>query len=318
VQLSLPQIPSIDSAQVQREILIMEAWIDAFLKDITNHPRLTDNTSLAYANDLRQFVSRLTEILDRPPELADFRPELIEAYFRAEVQAGRSSSTLYRRSVTLTKFQEYLLQNGRYQVDFPMYRPEPPLKRPQVVRILDEHEIELLNRSMQAARPPLAWRDQALLALLLELGLPVNRLVSLNQEDVKLSAGIIRPYAERREWVALETAQECLQRYLTKGRPELNSRQEEMALFISQMGRRLSRQGIWQILRHWSRAAGLEPVVSPRLLRYTSAARLLRAGRSFEELNLLLGHTNPVSTRMFLQRLEDGLKERQIELAPLS
>ena len=153
--------------------------------------------------------------------------------------------------------------------------------------------------------------------LSLNLGLPVSRLVSLNVADIEIQKGLIQPREGQNVWVTLDQAYSFMKRYLLEGRPELNSQPEENALFISQMGSRLSRQGIWQILDHWGRTAGLEFSISPRLLQYSAADRLLKAGHSIEEIHLLLGHTNYLSTRAFIRRLQNT-QEAEKETAQLA
>ena len=70
------------------------------------------------------------------------------------------------------------------------------------------------------------------------------------------------------------------------------------------MNGRMSRQGIWQILRHWGRMVVTPITLSPRLVRHTAALRVLRSGRSLVEVQALLGHSNPLSTQALLRRLQ--------------
>jgi integrase/recombinase XerD len=101
-----------------------------------------------------------------------------------------------------------------------------------------------------------------------------------------------------------------MERYLLEGRPELNHRADEKALFISQMDGRMSRQGIWQVLRHWGGMVKPPILLSPRLVRHTAALRMAQTGRTIAEIQSLLGHRNPLSTRALLRRLETACGER--------
>ncbi|RPI33570.1 MAG: hypothetical protein EHM70_05630 [Chloroflexota bacterium] len=74
---------------------------------------------------------------------------------------------------------------------------------------------------------------------------------------------------------------------------------------MSQVGVRMSRQSVWQVLRQRGRAANIPVMISPRLLRHTAALRLARAGRSLSEIQSFLGHSNPLSTQALLHRLEN-------------
>jgi integrase/recombinase XerD len=296
------------------KLMLMEAWATAFLDEIERTGRLAANTQLAYASDLRRFVSYLERLLGHPAEVEDFNPLILAEYFTHELTAGQSRNTIFRRKATLKKFHRYLILQGVGRSDFQLddldldrHSNSEHHRDAETVQILSTTQIQHLLDVMLSARPPRVRRDQAILTLLLELGLPVSRIVSLDLSDIDLSTKEIRPRQKGVRWVALGPAGEYLNRYLIEGRPDLNSDPAEPALFISQLGGRLSRQGIWQILEHWSKAAGFTTPASPRLLRYTAAVNLIDNNRSFEEIHLLLGHTNPLSTQAFLRRLHKTL-----------
>ena len=304
--------------------LQLEKLVDGFIQQLEQSTRYAANTRQAYTSDLRCFLEALENQLGRSATLADFQAEVLEAYFAGEARQGQSRNTLIRRKATLKKFHRYLGQSGYKLADFPLQELEAieipdreSGENPASIRPLTTEEINLLLKQMEDARLPRTRRDQALFLLVVELGLPVNRLVSLDLTDVDLQAGTLRPRADTTTRVQLGTAAEYLARYLTEGRPDLNPNPEDPALFISQFGGRLSRQGVWQILEHWGQASGFVGLVSPRGLRYTAAARLLQAGRSLDEIHLLLGHSNPLSTQAFLRRLAQAHEPAAVPAGPL-
>jgi integrase len=71
------------------------------------------------------------------------------------------------------------------------------------------------------------------------------------------------------------------------------------------MDGRLSRQGIWQILNHWGKLVNPPIKLSPRLLRHNAAVRMHRDGKPIPEIQIRLGHRNPLSTRALIRRLEN-------------
>ena len=68
-------------------------------------------------------------------------------------------------------------------------------------------------------------------------------------------------------WVTLPITTAKIRQYLKEGRPELTQSMREEALFVSQMGERITRQGVWQVLKTWGRQAKLRKAAFP-----TSAA----------------------------------------------
>ena len=147
------------------------------------------------------------------------------------------------------------------------------------------------------------------MSLLLETGLSVADLVELDLSDLDLRAGrlhIVRVHGTDK-WLPLGKSTDIVARYIREGRPELNPQPNEPALFVSQMGSRMSRQGIWQILNHWGKLADPPINISPRKVRHTAALRMSQAGRSLEEIQTLLGHSNPLSTQALLRRLKNHI-----------
>ena len=294
------------------EIGVVEGEIQAFLASLESLPSYSEGTRAAYASDLRIFLEHLRHSLDRLPVLDDFNSAQVTCFLEAEYKDGRQHSTLLRRRATLLCFERYLLSVGilddvrlkeeGFSIDLPCVSQikETP------VCLTDEQVICLLSILEQSPRP-LARRDYAILAVLVETGFSASaiRAVNLSELDLRAHKIHLKSSADEDCWLPLGNAQGPVELYLKEGRPELNHLPDEPALFISQNGVRMSRQSIWQVMRHWGKAAGLPVLLSPRVIRHTAARRMVRAGRSIPEIQILLGHSNPLSTLALLNRLEE-------------
>jgi integrase/recombinase XerD len=287
----------------------MKAEIEAFLDSLESETSYSRSTRMAYGTDLRLFFNHLLEILHHPPTLADFNAKQVADFLEADRQKGRRLSTLLRRRATLHCFDRYLRVEGLVQDS--LLSPEvqlydksdfEPIKK---TRHLTTNEINQLWEAMPATKKPLDLRDHAILAMLLETGISVSGLVSLNLSDLDLGAGCFHTVSDTGQdyWLSLGKSKEPLLTYIEKGRPDLNPASGEPALFISQNGIRMSRQSIWQILHNIGKTAGLSIKLSPRLIRHTATINLVRAGKSAAEIQQYLGHTNPLSTYALLHRL---------------
>lgn len=306
---------------MKKELSDLDMHIQAFLNDLKQTQRYTVNTQMAYASDLQHFIKFLAVFLDSVPNLSDINPMTIREYINFERESGLSPNTLYRRQITINKFQNFFKNNGHVGVHTQEHKLIPlrcqlylQKKQPHQVDIIQQDDADRLLAAMDTARVPHSTRDQAIFTLMLAAGLPVHRLVTLNLTDFNAPSGQILPKKGLKKWLSLGTPAVYIERYISSGRPELNPRSEEDALFISQMGYRLSRQGIWQIIEHWGRMIQPPIHVSPRKLRNTAAAKLINSGRPLEEIQLLLGHKNPLSTLALWRRLKHaGLLALEIE-----
>jgi integrase/recombinase XerD len=295
----------------------MEAQVSAFLASLENNPAYSESTRLAYASDLRVFLEYLKAILNRNPALDDLDAARVAEFMESESSAGRRQSTLVRRRATLRRFTHFLDETGVSQgnvlapngnlIDQAISAVSPR----KTAQCLTANQVAQLETLIENSPRPRARRDQAILALLLETGLSVGTLISLNLSDLDLRAGRLHITLESGDdaWLPLGAATPYLERYLHEGRPDLNHEPNEPALFISQMDGRMSRQGIWQILRYWGKLLNPPVTLSPRLVRHTAALRMARSGRSLTEIQTLLGHSNPLSTLALLRRLEASCGE---------
>jgi len=289
----------------------MEIQVDDFLSRLSIKNGYSRSTRQAYGNDLRRFIEFLLAELGRPPQLSDFNPGNVAEYLQAGWRMGLSANTLLRRRASLRRFAEFLRQQGEIEGDpteaaIVVHDESNGKQANGNVACLTSEEVARMRKAIQAAEHPRAYRDLALYQLLLETALSIGTLVDLNLDSFNADEGrlVVKPTSGSEVAYELGEATAALKRYLREGRPDLGASPEERALFISQMGGRMSRQGVWHALRNWGKQAGLSKEISPRLLRNTAAMRMIAAGQPLESLQHLLGHRNPLSTRALVRRLK--------------
>jgi integrase/recombinase XerD len=148
-----------------------------------------------------------------------------------------------------------------------------------------------------------------LLEILYATGLRVTELVSLNIDDVDLASAtlrVVRPKDKAERIVPIyERAIEPLQTYLERGRMQLLRDPKEPALFLNHRGRRLTRQGLWLIVKHYVREVGIVEDVTPQTLRHTFATHLIEKKADLEYVQELLGHANISTTQVYTQMNKD-------------
>lgn len=289
----------------------MDSQVKAFLASIEEGPAYSKSTRLAYASDLRVFLAYLVKRFQETLRIEDLNEEVIAGFLKAEIDSGRRKSTLLRRLATLRRFVKFLVSSQAIPADRISLDSMVNAARLGVsdgssnTACLSNSHVASLLEIMKNSPRPRAQRDQAILMLLLETGLSVGSLTALDLVDIDLGANCLRVRTDggRAGWFSMGAAGRYVEKYILGGRQELIHRPDDPALFVSQMNGRVSRQGIWQILNHWGRSARLPFSLSPRLLRNTAAWRMAQAGRPVTEIQALFGHSNPLSTRALMRRL---------------
>lgn len=290
----------------------MENLIQRYLNTFRDEKGQPTLTSVAYANDLSRWQRFLRRHLGREPQPGDLTAEHVRAFLESEAAEGVALTTLRRRVSVLRGLWRFAGEQGIELPPLPRPREllAPYLSRQaqdssQSPQVLQAEHLARLRIVLQHRRLPLILRDWALLCLLLETGLPVRRLTALNLQHVDWeNRQLLIPEFPKEIWIPLQQAYEPLLDYVERGRPELVSQQSETALFISQGGRRMSRQSLWQLLRHWGEEAQLPFRLTPRLLRDTAALRMLQRGLQTQKAGEWLGFTNPLSMQAMVNRLK--------------
>src|SRR5262249_28052444 len=101
-------------------------------------------------------------------------------------------------------------------------------------------------------------------------------------------------------------AVEALQVYLARDRPILVRRRRDTAeVFVTRVGKPLSRTGLWRVVKQHAQAAGLPTAVSPHPLRHSFATHLLAGGADLRVVQELLGHASIGTTQVYT-RVEMG------------
>ena len=92
------------------------------------------------------------------------------------------------------------------------------------------------------------------------------------------------------------------------------NRDDQMAVFLNHRGGRLSRQGIWGVVRKHGLTAGIADRLSPHVLRHSCATHMLDHGADIRTVQELLGHAS-VSTTQLYTKVSTDLLVRAYESA---
>jgi integrase/recombinase XerC len=195
----------------------------------------------------------------------------------------------------------------------------PKAARPLPKALSVEQAVALAQHETQGGRgrfaPALAARDHAIAELLYGCGLRVAELTGLDLHagaaargwvDVAdATAHVLGKGSKRRSVPVGGAALRALQAWLAQ-RPTLAAG-EELALFVSQRGTRLTANQLRQRLQAQALQAGLPTRVHPHMLRHSYASHLLQSSGDLRAVQELLGHaaisTTQVYTKLDYQHL---------------
>jgi len=158
----------------------------------------------------------------------------------------------------------------------------------------------------------LGLRDRAMIEVLYATGLRVSELVGLALSELDYrSAGLVRVTGKggRERIVPLgEEALDWLRRYLSDSRPEILDARLSDSVFVTRRGRSMTRQAFWQMIRRYSKHAGISAGVTPHTLRHAFATHLLNHGADLRSVQMLLGHADLSTTQIYTHVARDRLR----------
>jgi integrase/recombinase XerD len=294
----------------------MKDRIQGFLKFLATEKGYAENTIAAYQNDLGQFflyIQKKTD--DKVENWAQVKKSVIIDYIERIKSGNYTSSTVARKVAAIKSFFHFLVAEGDLKEDPTLTLDSPKVKK-RLPKAISMNEIDQLLQAPAGQNGPKAERDLALLEMLYASGMRVTELVSLNVPDIEIdgNSGRVRVKGKKTNSKAREipitgSALTTLKTYIKHGREQLVHDPNETALFLNNRGQRLTRQGLWLIIKHYVEAVGISTEVTPHTLRHSFAAHKLSQGKSLQDIQKLLGHANISTTQVYAHLSQESEKE---------
>jgi integrase/recombinase XerD len=270
------------------------------------------NTLAAYRRDLLAYERFLA---GRGRRVEDADLAVVEEHL-AELRAGGAGPATVARALSAVRgLHRFCLDEGLAASDPTADLSAPPLPR-RLPKALSEEEAVALVESA-SGDDPVSRRDRAVLEMLYGTGVRVSELAGLSLGDLASATGLVRVLGkgDKERLVPVgRLARAALERWLSPaGRDELAParwarRGDAEAVFLNTRGGRLSRQGVWLVLKKRARAVGLEDRVHPHVLRHSCATHMLAHGADIRVVQELLGHVSIATTQGYTRVGTDHLR----------
>jgi integrase/recombinase XerD len=290
----------------------MESTIHVFLSYLRVEKGLAQNTILAYGRDLKRFVLFLHK--RQKHHIDDVNREDIVDFLSGLYKEKMDSRSVARYLVTLRGLYKFAMMENLVTLDL-TENLESPKIRSSLPTYLRVDEIDKLLQAPNLATP-FGLRDRAMLEVLYSTGLRVSELLNLRISDIDTRIGCVHCVGkgDKERLVPIgRKAIEAVEQYLAHGRPKFARLSApppyNQVLFLTRIGRRLSRVGIWKILHDYGIRLGLRGRLTPHKLRHSFATHLLEGGADLRSVQLMLGHADISTTQIYTHVVEERLKE---------
>lgn len=277
--------------------------MDDFLKDYLEELKRLDkspNTIDAYRRDITHLISFLQ---DEGLDYEDFNEIEVSNFIGYLLDFNMSRATISRHLVSIRNFYKYLRKKNKVREAPILYFELPEIKR-NLPEPLSIEEVEMLIDTPDT-RTRKGKRDRAILELLYATGLKATELLDLTYRDVDLSRGFISIKGKKNKERLIPIgsfAVSSLREYLASRKDTVIG---SSVLFPSQRGEKMTRQGLWKILKEYAQACGLDRSININSLRHSYAVHMLAGGADLTTLSLLLGHNDIKATAVYLKLVKN-------------
>ncbi len=282
----------------------MQDEIDTFLNYLAVEKGFSNNTMDAYRNDLcgmAEFAEKEIGKRSVMPAWSNFGRQDMLAYLLDLKERNYAVTTMARKVAAAKSFFGFMKAEGRIKEN-PMDNITSPKVGKSLPDAISISQVRQLIDQPAKSDAPEAKRDRAMLELLYASGMRASELVSLNLNDIDTKEGNVRCFGKgnkERLVPIYQQAARVVEEYISQVRPRLVHSKTETALFVNQRGNRLTRQGLWQILKAYASSAGLGKQVTPHTLRHSFATHMLSGGADLRSVQEMLGHANISTTQIY-------------------
>lgn len=290
----------------------LETGVEEYLVSLRVERGLSPNTIKAYTRDLREYREFLGE---REPD-----EETIGAFISTLRKRGLADATVGRKIASIRGLHRFLIVEGLRSTD-PTALVDSPRRPDPFPKALTVDEATRLVES-PGSRSRAARRDRALLEFLYGTGARVSETVGVDLSDLDLDDMVAKVTGKgsKQRLVPLgRHAVEAIGAWLPDRMSLVTRRASGDPLFLNLRGSRLTRQGIFDIVKKHAVAAGLEPTrVSPHVLRHSAATHMVEAGADLRTVQEMLGHATISTTQVYTRVSTAHVMEIYVEAHPRS
>ena len=275
--------------------------VTSYLEYCEFRKELDKKTLKAYRIDLRQYFDFF--------DLEDPQKEHIENYITS-LHKNFKQKTVRRKIATIRAFYAYLECEELIEEN-PFRKIKVKFKETiKLPRIIPREEIEKLLNFMYAypeASGKISpdnkyWlRDMAIVEVLFATSVRVYELSNIKADCININSGLIRIMGKGNKERYIQIGEVSVLRLLKK---YYDANEEAIKksgfFFINQRGNRFSEQSIRNMLKKYTKLAGIERNITPHMWRHSFATYLIEEGVDVSCVQQILGHSSIKTTQVYI------------------
>ncbi|KRM09706.1 site-specific recombinase XerD [Lentilactobacillus farraginis DSM 18382 = JCM 14108] len=277
--------------------------MDWFLKYLRSERHYSEDTILAYQNDLTEFLKFLKEIPGDHETLVEIDSFDVEAYLTSLYEKKYARNSIAQKISALRSFYNFLIKNETIKNN-PFEYVHLKNQNRRLPRFFYPNEMQALFSAAKTGERTLAFRNSAILEVFYSTGIRVSEGVNLQLKDMDLNNQVflVTGKGNKQRYIPFgDPAKAAIEAYLKYSREPIMTKyhQKHDYLFVNHYGKPLTSRGIAYILDGIIKASSLTTNIHPHMLRHTFATEMLNNGADMRSVQELLGHSSLSTTQIY-------------------
>jgi len=313
---------------------IFASTLNQYIQFIRLEKGLSDNSIASYKHDVGRYLTFIHDTIGLR-DLGGVSMNHIHNYLQELTAMNLSTGSIARNISSIRGFHAFLMRENLTEAN-PAKMIDLPRQAKKLPAVLSVEEVESILSAPDRSTL-VGMRDAAILECLYGTGIRVSELIFLQMDQLFFDIGFLRVIGKgnKERLVPLgEPALKAIQSWVEKARPTFamaagggggragvgvgaggagagrasagsavsglpGGAQTQNRVFINQRGAPLSRMTIWNIVRKYSVATGIEKHVYPHIFRHSFATHLLEGGADLRSVQEMLGHVSIITTEIY-------------------
>ena len=278
----------------------------SFINYLEKEKKFSVHTIKAYRNDIEKFLLFLSA---KNLKIKNISKIDIRDFLASQYEKGFSKKTVARRLASIKSFFRYLI-NIDYLSNNPALFLESPKIPKKLPNFIDEKIIDdLMNQPDQNTKKGL--RDKAIMELFYSTGMRLSELINLNINSLDAKNHLIKVFGKGSKERLIpfgKRAKFSIENYLKIRGLSLNSRLNEIPLFVNKNEKRVSERTVQRRIGNYIKMIAEGKSLGPHILRHSFATHLVDRGADIRAVGDLLGHASLSSTQIYTHVKPEKMK----------
>ena len=287
--------------------------IDKFLDYLKYERNYSNNTIIAYENNIRGFLSYCK--IKNVKNMNEVNYQFIRGYISYLYKQKYQAKSITRMLSALRSFFKYLKREEKISTN-PLDLITSPKVEKKLPKYLTINDVEKILNAPDMSNK-IGIRDAFILELLYVTGIRVSELTNIKLNDISIvekKIKIMGKGSKERIVYYGTRCQELLNKYLNIRNDFL--KQANDYLILSNTGKQISTREIRNIINRLKVKAGIDINISPHTYRHTFATHMLNEGADLRSVQELLGHENLSTTTIYTHLTNEKLRRTYLSTHP--